>query len=88
MSEEENVDIDEATQRPKKKKRKGGMKNRFEPINIEELITSPTILACFQELGCHEFCKKVQNIQTHPQLTNLFALKLHKNQVHLAGVKF
>ena len=62
MSEEENVDIDEATQRPKKQQRKGGMPNRFETISTEEMITSPTIFSRFQELGCHEFCKKVKKI--------------------------
>ena len=64
MSEEENVYIDEASQRPKKHQRKGGMPNRFEPISTEERITSPTMFSYFQEWGCYEFCKKVQNIQS------------------------
>ena len=48
----------------------------------------PTIVSCFQELGCYEFCEKVQKMQSHPQLTKLFALNLHNHQIILVGVKF
>ena len=50
MSEEENVDSSETNQRPKGQQRKGGKPNRFEPISTEELVASPTIFSCFQEL--------------------------------------
>ena len=59
MPREGIVDIDEVSQRPKEQQRKGGKPNRFEPINTEELMTSPTIVYYFQELGCYEFCEKV-----------------------------
>ena len=64
------------------------MPNRFEPISTTELIASPSILSCFQELGCYELCSKVQKIKIHPQLTKLFSLRLHRHKVHLAGVRF
>ena len=69
MFEEENVDSGETNQRPKGQQRKGGNPNRLKRISTEELMTSPTIVSCFQELGCYEFCEKVQNIQIHPHLT-------------------
>ena len=52
------------------------------------MIASPTIVSYFQELGCYEFCEKVEKIESHPQLTKLIALNIHNHQVHLAGVKF
>ena len=88
MSEGENFDSGETNQRPKEQQRKGGEPNRFEPISTEELIASPTIVSYFQEVGCYEFCERVQRIHSHPQLTKLFSLNLHNHQVHLAGVKF
>ena len=51
MCEEQSVVINEATQRPKKQQRKGGIPNRFEPIIIKEPIASPSIISYFQELG-------------------------------------
>ena len=62
MAREGSVDIDEARKRPKEHQRKSGKKNRFEPTSTKELIASPTIFSYFQEVGCYEFCEKVQRI--------------------------
>ena len=88
MSEEGSVGLNEENQRPRKQQKKGGKPNRFEPIRTEELIAFPCILSHFQDLRCYEFCNKVQEIKSHPQLTNLFASRLHRHKVHLAGVRF
>ena len=87
MSEEGKVNLNEETS-PRKHQKKEGKPNRFEPISTVELTTSPSILSCFQELGCFEFCNKVQEIKRHPQLTELFSLRLHRHKVHLAGLRF
>ena len=52
------------------------------------MIASPSILSYLQELGCYEFCNKVREIKSHPQLTKLFALRLHRHKAHLVGVIF
>ena len=84
MSQEES----DEPQRPRRRSKKGGKPNRFEPTNTKELIASPFVLSYFQELGCFEFCNKVQEIKIHPKLTELLRLRLHRHKVHLAGVKF
>ena len=66
MSEEGSVDLNEANQRPRKQQKKGGKKNRFEPISTEEMRAFPSILSCFQELGCYGLCNKVQEIKSDP----------------------
>ena len=88
MPREGSVDSGEGGQRPREQQRKGGRANRFEPINTKELTTSPTTVAYFQEVGCLDFCEKVQRVKSHPKLTRIFILNLHDQQVHLAGVNF
>ena len=73
---------------PRRHQHKGGRINRFEPLNTMELNGSPLIVSCFQNVGCYEFCEKVQQVQNHLELTRLFILNLHEKQVNLAGVKF
>ena len=75
-------------QKPKWQDEKGGKPNRFEPIKIQDITASPSILSCFQEMGCFDFCNKVQEIGSHPHLTELFSLRLHMKKVHIAGLDF
>ena len=75
-------------QRPKRQAKKGGKPNSFEPAEIQELNISPSFLSCFQELGCFEFYNKVQEMGSHPHLTELFALRLHMKKVHIVGLDF
>lgn len=58
-------------QRPRRQSKKGGKPNRFEPTDTKVLITSPSVLSYFQELGCFEFYQKVQEIKRHFKLTEL-----------------
>ena len=88
MPREGSTDSGETNQRSKEQQRNGGKENMFEPINTKELTTSPTIVSYFQEVGCYEFCDKVQKVQSHPQLTKIFVLNLNDHKVHLAGVNF
>jgi len=74
---------------PKKKGiKKGGQHNSFEPTTTQEITTSPSVLSSFQEVGCLEFCHKIQEVSSHPLLTELFSLRLDGNQVHIAGLDF
>ena len=84
MSQEES----DEPQRPRRQAKKGGKPNRFEPTDTKELIASPSVLSCFQELRCFDFRNKVQEIKIHPQLAELFSLRLHRHKVHLAGLNF
>ena len=88
MPREGSVDSGEGGQRPRGPHREGGRANKFEPLSTKELTTSPTIVAYFQEVGCYDFCEKVQRVKSHPELTKIFILNLHNDQVHLAGVNF
>ena len=75
-------------QKSKRQVRKGGKPNRFEPADIQELTAPPSILSCFHEMGCFDFCNKVQENGSHPHLTELFSLRLHMKKVHIAGLDF
>ena len=61
---------------------------RLEPANTKELLASPLTVTCFKNVGCYEFCEKIQRVKHHPMLTRLFISGLHENQVKLAGVTF
>lgn len=62
--------------------------NIFEHVNTKEFTTSPTRVSYFQEVGCLDFCEKLQRVKSHPELTRIFILNLHNHQVHLVGVNF
>ena len=78
----------EGGQGPRRQHRKGGRVNRFEPLNTKELMASPMTFAYFQEVDCFDFCERVQQVQSHLELTRHFILNLHDHQVNLAGVNF
>ena len=88
MSREGDSGSGEEGQVPRRHQHRGGRINRFEPINTMELNASPLTVSCFQNIGCYQFCEKVQRVQNHPEMTRLFILNLHEKQVNLAGVKF
>ena len=67
---------------------KGGKVNRFEPQSTMDITSSPIILSCFQNVGCFQFCERVKQVQSHPELTRLSILNLHNKQSSLAGVEF
>ena len=60
MSREGNSDSGEGGQGPRRHQRKGGRINRFEPLNVAELMASPMTVSYFQNVGCFEFCERVQ----------------------------
>ena len=88
MFEEEISTSSDEGKRPIKPKHKGGRNNWFEPLDIIQITSSPMILACFQDVGCYQFCERVKQVQNHSYLTRLFILSLQNHQVNLAGVKF
>ena len=73
---------------PPKKDIRSGYHNRYEPITTQEVNESPSVLFNFHEVGCLEFCQKVQEVKSHLPLTHLFALRLQGKHVHLAGLDF
>ena len=73
---------------PPRKANKGGYHNRFEPITVKELNDSPSVLFNFHEVGCLDFCQKVQEVTNHPPLTQFFSLRLQGKHVHISGVDF
>ena len=86
MSEDSGIGGE--AQIPRRHEYKGGKINRFEAPNTRELMASPLTVSCFKQVGCYEFCEKVQQVQIHPKLTRLFIINLHEKQVNLAGVTF
>ena len=53
---------------PPKKAKKGGFHNRFEPTTTQEINESPSVLFNFQEVGCLDFCQRVEDVTNHPPL--------------------
>ena len=88
MLRETNSGSGEGSQGPSRQEKNGGRVNIFEPLNTKELMASPMRVSYFQEMGCFEFCERVQQVQSHPELTRNFILNLHDHQVNLAGVNF
>ena len=88
MSREGESGSEGEGQVPRRHPHKGGKNNRFEPLNTMELNASPLTVSYFQNVGCYEFCKKVQQVQNHPELTRLSILNLHEKKFNLVGVNF
>ena len=88
MSEVESHTSSDKVQTPTKPQYKGGRANRFEPLDTVQVTSSPMILSCFQDVGCYQFCEKIKQVGSHPNLTRLFAFNLQNHQINLAGVQF
>ena len=88
MSREGNNDGGEGSLVPRRHQHRGGRINRFEPQNIMEFNASIMTVKCFENVGCFNFCERVQQVQSHPELTRLSILNLHEKRVNLAGVNF
>ena len=73
---------------PTKPKNYGGKYKRFEPLETTPITSSHVILSYFQDVGCYNFCEKVKQVNSHPDLTRLFSCSLQNHQVNLAGVQF
>ena len=73
---------------PPKPDNKSGPHKRYELFSTQEVNASPSVLFNFHEVGCLEFCQKVQEVKIYLPLTHLFALKLQGKHVHLAGLDF
>lgn len=67
---------------------KGGQTLRYDPINTEELVSSPLSKQCFENVGCFGFCELVQRVKYYANLTSLFPTHLRKDKVTIAGVSF
>ena len=88
MSREGDSGSEGEGQMPRRHQHKGGKINRFETLKTLELMASSMIVSCFQNVGCFDFCERMQQVQNHPELTRLFILILHEKQVDIAGVNF
>jgi len=72
----------------KKTYKKGGQVSRFEPLNTQELISSPFSKQCFQNVGCLRFCEQIQQVGYHAKLTSMFATNLRGDKVNISRVYF
>ena len=73
---------------PPKPDNRSGPHKRYEPFSTKEVNASPSVLFNFHEVGCLEFCQKVQEVKIYLPLTHFFALRLQGKHVHLAGLYF
>ena len=73
---------------PPKQDRRSGPHKRYEPFSTEEVNAHPSVLFNFHEVGCLEFCQRVQEVKKYLPLTHLCALRLQGKHFQLAGLDF
>ena len=73
---------------PPRKVSKSGFHKRFEPTTTQELNDSPSVLFNFHEVGCLDFCQKLQEVTNQPPLTQFFSLRLQGEHVHIVDLDF
>ena len=61
---------------------------RFEPLNTQELVSSPFSKQCFHNVGCLGFYEQIHQVGYHAKLTNLFATNLIGYKIKIAEVEF
>lgn len=88
MSGEEGNISSEAGEGPIRKNHNGGKFNRFEPLSIVDITSSPIVLTWFQNVGCYQFCEKVKKVHSRPEIMRLFVLNLHNKHVNITGIDF
>ena len=86
--EEENTSFIEGEESEVRRPHKGGRVLKIEPISTRELLASPLTMTCFKNVGCYDFCEKIQRVKHHPMLTRIFISGLHENQFKLVRVTF
>ena len=79
MFEEEIHTSNDESQRPTKPKHKGGRVNSFESLDTIQITSSLMILTYFQDVGCYQFCEKIEQVQSHSDLTRFFILSLQNH---------
>ena len=67
---------------------KGGKIPRYEPSKCNEIISSPFITKCFEDVNCLGFCQRVEEVGYHEELTDLFAANLKGEKATIAGIDF
>ena len=73
---------------PPKQDSRSGLHRRFEPISTEEVNAHPSVLFNFHEVGCLDFCQRVQEVKIYLPLTHLCALRLQGKHFQLPGLDF
>ena len=73
---------------PPRKDNRSGLHRRFEPISTVEVNVHPSVLFKFHEVGCMDFCQRVQEVKSYLPLTHLCALTLQGKHFQLAGLDF
>ena len=73
---------------PPKRDHRSGPHKRYEPISIEEINAHPSVLFNFHEVGCLDFCQRIEEVKSFSPLTHLCALRFKDKHFQLAGLDF
>ena len=73
---------------PPRQDSRSGSHKRYKPISIEEVNAHPSVLFNFHEVGCLDFCQKIQEVKIFSPLTHLCALRFKEKHFQVAGLDF
>ena len=73
---------------PPRQDNRSGLHKIYEPISTEEVNAHPSILFNFHEVGCLDFCQKVQEVKNFSPLTHLCALRFQSKDFQIADLDF
>ena len=73
---------------PPRQDNRSGPHKRYEPISTEEVNAHPYILFNFHEVGCLDFCQKIQEVKSFSPLTHLCTLRFQNKHFQVAGLDF
>ena len=61
---------------PPRQDSRSGPHKRYEHFSTKEVNAYPSTVFNFHEVGCLEFCQKIQEVKSYLPLTHLFGLRL------------
>ena len=73
---------------PPRQDSRSGLHKRYEPISTQEVNAHPSILFNFHEVGCLDFCQRVQEVKNISPLTHLCALRFQSKHFQVANLDF
>ena len=73
---------------PPRRDHKGGQHKRYEPTSIEDINAHPSVLFNFHEVGCLDFCQRIEEVKSFSPLTHLCALRFKDKHFQLADLDF
>ena len=73
---------------PPRQDSRSGLHKRFEPTSTKEVNAHPSVLFNLHEVGCLDFCQRVQEVKSFSPLTHLCTLRFQDKHFQLAGLDF